>query len=106
MKIQHGDLIGIQTAKPDKPAEASEVGRSGGLGEGRGNLSSDQVELSDLTSRLAQALQADAAQRINRVRELSERYQAGLYRADPVAVSRALLREAAAERPLAPTPER
>ena len=106
MRIQHGDLNGIQTAKSGKPLAAPEIERGAALADARGNPSGDQVELSDLTGRLAQALQADAARRVNRVQELSKSYQAGLYRADPTTLSRALLREAAAELESASAPQK
>jgi hypothetical protein len=90
-------LNGIQPARAGNSPAASDIERGAGLADARGNPAGDQVELSDLTGRLARALQADAARRVNRVQELSKNYQAGLYHTDPTALSRALLREAVSE---------
>jgi anti-sigma28 factor (negative regulator of flagellin synthesis) len=54
------------------------------------------MDLSDLTG-LARALLAEDPARAARVEQLAQEYRAGAYQVDLVAVSRALIREAAAE---------
>ena len=54
----------------------------------------DRVELSDLFSRLARAIQKGAASHAQRIEQLAQALERGTYAVDEMAVSRAILESA------------
>jgi len=98
MRVGDGDLTGAQPAKPGRAYEAAEVDRGA---EPRSRepqpAGGDQVELSGLAGRLAQALEAAATQRAARVEQLARQYADGRYQVDAAALSRVLVRQMHAE---------
>lgn len=92
MKIQDTNIGGL--AFPD----AAKTGATQGVRPGgdtsraaQANRSSDQVSLSDFASKISGQLDANAAQRAERVGRLAASYQAGTYNPDPAAVSRKIV---------------
>jgi len=94
MRVGDGDLTGAQPAKSGRTHEAAEVDRGA---EPRPReprpAVSDEVELSGLAGRLAQALETAAAERAARVERLARLYAGGHYQVDAAALSRVLARQ-------------
>jgi anti-sigma28 factor (negative regulator of flagellin synthesis) len=56
--------------------------------------SGDHVEFSSSLGKLSQIISTDSIQRNSRVQSVAAAYQAGTYRPDPMAVSRAMITDA------------
>lgn len=93
MRIHEQNLTGA--AASGAPAEAQRNGRADGSASSAGSRA-DRVELSGAVGAISRALTADGAGRAGRVRELAAQYQAGGYRAEPAATSRAMVADALA----------
>ena len=95
MRIDNRNLSGRQTAQVGKTDQAQDLTRlaESKASDTRGAAGADRVELSDLTSSLAQALRAGALQREDRVQGLAYDYAAGDYHVDAGAVSKAIVVE-------------
>jgi len=83
----------------------AQTGRTGALqsidssGKGatalrKSSSTSDSVHLSGFADRLSQTVQAEAASRAQRIGELTAAVRAGTYRADPQAISHAMVTQA------------
>ena len=82
-----------ELAKTQETARTERAGLSRTTGSRGG---SDRVEVSSLTGRIAQAMQASSTERSERVASLTAQYRAGEYHPDAAAVSRAMVGESLA----------
>ena len=95
MRVHDQNLTGVNPPAAGGTHEAQRTGRtaSGPAGvSGHG----DRVELSGAVGTISRALAADSGGRASRVRELAAQYQAGGYRPDAAATSRAMVADALA----------
>ena len=97
MRIQDRTTLG-PTATP--AGRAGETQKAGQETTGQTPLTSsadgDRVELSSALGRLSQAISSYASQRAERIQALAGEYQAGRFRPNALATSRALVAEALA----------
>jgi hypothetical protein len=95
MRIQDRTSLGPSAAQTGRSAETQKAGHdSTGKTSGAGSADGDRVELSSTLGRLAQAIGTYANQRAERVQALANDYQAGRFRPNSHATSRALVAEA------------
>ena len=95
MRVQDRTSLGTQATETGRAAEAQKAnrgntGRSGATGSAEG----DRVELSSTLGRLSQAIEAQGAQRSDRVQALASDYGAGRYQPNSEATSQAMVAEA------------
>ncbi len=95
MRIDDRHIPAGQQANAEKTSGLQEIERAGvSRAQGSGKrAAADRVELSGLAGRISQALDASAAQRAERVEQVSREYAAGHYQVDAAAVSRAMVKE-------------
>jgi hypothetical protein len=95
MRIQDRTSLGPSAAETGRTAETQKPGRGSTGQTGPANSSDgDRIELSSALGRLSQAVVAYGTQRGDRVQALSVDYQAGRFRPDSQATSRAIVAEA------------
>ena len=94
MRVEDRNLTGSSISEASKSAQSEALGRGNASRASGYGSGSDQVELSDLASLLAQTLSAGSAQRSSRVEELATDYRQGLYTIDSAQTSQALVSEA------------
>jgi len=95
MRIQDRTSLGTPATQTGRTSETQRAGRDNtGQTGAAGAADGDRVELSSTLGRLSQAIAAHGAQRADRVHALSTDYQAGRFRPNSVATSRAIVTEA------------
>lgn len=89
--------MGPSAAQAGRPADTQKTGHdSSGNTAGTGSAEGDRVELSSTLGRLSQAIGTYANHRAERVQALASEYQAGRFRPNSQATSRAIIGEALA----------
>lgn len=95
MRIQDRTSLGTSAAQSGRTPETQKSGHdNAGKTSGTGSTDGDRVELSSTLGRLSQAIGTYADHRAERVQALASQYQAGRFRPDSQATSRALVAEA------------
>jgi len=110
MRVDDRYMNSSQAIQPGKTSGAQEVDRQleARSGDPRWGLTSDRVELSELTGGLARLLNAAARERAERVESLRQDYAAGRYQVNVAELSRkiAAAMRAGASQPPAAGPNR
>jgi flagellar biosynthesis anti-sigma factor FlgM len=95
MRIIDSNSLGNTASQQTGRTADVQQGQSSSKNRAAGSTaSSDTVELSGQSYRIAATLRADSAARAQRVQQLSAAVQSGSYRVDSAAVSRGLVNEA------------
>ena len=95
MRVYDNNLAGTSAAETSRAQEAQKMDRSSqGQASRSGAAGSDHVELSGALGRLSRTLSSFQQDRASRVQSLAADYQAGRYRPDSTATSRAMVSEA------------
>ncbi len=95
MRVYDRNPAGAAAAETGKTQESGKADAAGSRSSSRsGAGGGDRVELSGTLERLSRALGESGNQRAQRVESLAAVYAAGQYRADPNAVSKAMVSEA------------
>ncbi len=96
VKVNEASLNQAAAPQLNKTAHAEPVEAGGPKkpGESQRGAESDQAQISDLSGRLLQVLNAESPQRAARLESLSAEYRAGKYQVDAAAVSRRLVDDA------------
>ena len=95
MKVYDRNLTGAGAAETGKAQETAKADTGASRSSSRSGVGGgDRVELSGTLERLSRALDESGSQRAQRVESLAALYAAGRYRADPSAVSNAMVSEA------------
>jgi flagellar biosynthesis anti-sigma factor FlgM len=86
---QPGNTIPLQSGRTGatRPVPAGESNGS----SGKVSQNSDSIELSGLSGRVSQTLQADSASRAEKVNQIAAAVQSGTYQVDAKAVSKAIV---------------
>lgn len=88
-----GNSASAQTSRAGQ-TQATQPAGGGAAQRGKGAESSDRVELSGFSGRVAEALRTDSQDRAGRVAKIAQAVQSGAYKVDARAVSHALVNEA------------
>ena len=88
-----GNTNSAKTGRTEDPRSIDTAGKSGSAAR-KGSSGTDSVELSSLTDRISQTMQAAAASRSQRISELTAAVRSGSYQVDGKAISHALVNEA------------
>ena len=97
MRIQDRTTLGPSAAETGRAGETQKTGQNtAGKTPLTGSADGDRVELSSALGRLSQAISSYASQRAERIQALAGDYQAGRFRPNSLATSRALVGEALA----------
>lgn len=93
MRVYDQNLNHAAAAQTGAAQETQRAGRAGETRTHGTTGDGDRVELSTTLATLSRALDAHTADRATRVQELAAQYQAGAYRSDSAATSRAMISE-------------
>jgi len=94
IRIQNDGLAGAAAPETSRTQDVVQIGSlSTGLSSRAGGAS-DNVEISSLSAKIADASNALATSQANRVRQLSQLYQSGRYEINSASVSRTLVSNA------------
>jgi len=85
-----GNTLPVQTGRTGETQSVHPSGKGGSVSKA-GSGASDSVQLSSLSGRISQSLETDSASRAHRVSQIAAAVQAGTYKVDASAVSRAIV---------------
>jgi flagellar biosynthesis anti-sigma factor FlgM len=94
MKINTEVSAGVSTQQTGRTEEVSRVQSQQGQKVSTGSAGGDQVDLSSLAERVAEATAAAETDQANKVDRLAALYQSGQYRVDSSKVSAAIVQHA------------
>jgi anti-sigma28 factor (negative regulator of flagellin synthesis) len=92
MRVNNQNATGSAAVETGRTQDTQTSGRGSA---GSADSNSDTVEFSSALGGLSRAVSTESAQRSSRVQAVATAYQNGTYRADPRAISRAMISEAA-----------
>jgi flagellar biosynthesis anti-sigma factor FlgM len=97
MKVNDWNAAGSAAAGTGRTQDVQTSDRGNAVARtGNADSNGDTVEFSSTLGDLSRAVSAESAGRASRVQAVASAYQNGTYQVDPVAVSRAMISEAAA----------
>jgi anti-sigma28 factor (negative regulator of flagellin synthesis) len=94
IRIQNDGLTGTAASETNRALDVVQIGSGGNRSGSRTGASTDRVEISSLSGRIADASSASAAAQANRVSQLAALYSSGRYQVDSSALSRAMVSQA------------
>jgi anti-sigma28 factor (negative regulator of flagellin synthesis) len=94
IRIQNDGLTGAAASESSRTQDIVQVGNQSSSSISRGGGASDSVEISSLSSKIADAFDSGQALQSKRVSYLQKLYQSGKYQVDSASVSRALVSQA------------
>jgi len=95
MRVNDQNALGSAAADVGRAQDVQKADRSSAARSGNSDSNGDRVELSSTLGRLSQAISAANVQHSSRVQAVAAAYQNGTYRPDPVAISKAMVADAA-----------
>ena len=94
MRVHNENTPGAAAAGTGSTQEIQKSALGNSARSGNSDSDGDQVAFSSSLGRLSQIISADGVQRNSRVQAVASSYQAGTYRPDSMAISRAMITDA------------